>query len=135
MAQEGLDVLLLLGAHRREVAVLGQEKRVGGRDELGFFEVGEVDEVGIIVGHLQQVVLPLFQQHRLGVVAAPLPLPLPVQSDDLEIEETNVIDVVEQSFERVARELVYFAQEVLPHADAALQVLVNALACPEELGL
>ena len=38
-----VDLFLLGMGHGGEVAVLGEEEGIGGRDELGLLEVGEVD--------------------------------------------------------------------------------------------
>lgn len=121
-----LNVLLLLRTHRSKIAIFGEKKRIGRRNKLCFFEVSNVYEVSVVVGHFQQIVFPFFQQYWFTIIGSPLFFPFADQPDDLKVEETNIVNVLEQSFEGVASKLVYFAQEMLPHLNTPSQALNRA---------
>ena len=48
--------MLLLAAHPLDIPIFREEEGVGGRNELGFLEVGEVNNVCIVVVDLEEVV-------------------------------------------------------------------------------
>lgn len=120
-----INIILLLGAHTLQIAILTNKEGIGWGYKLCLLEIGKINHINIIIINLQQVVyIPLVKYRLNFILNPPLIFPSIDQKNYLKVQETNIVDILKQWFDITACKLINFRQKMLTHFNKCFDLMV-----------